>query len=130
MSRRASCSCGALNAVCEGEPVRVSVCHCLACQQRTGSAFGVQARFETDKVRLVGPRSNFSRTGDGGMTAIFDFCPGCGTTISWRFPESPEVIAIAVGAFGDPTFPPPVRAVYEERTHPWVTLTGIEEHEF
>jgi len=29
----------------EGEPVRVSVCHCLECQRRTGIAFSVQARF-------------------------------------------------------------------------------------
>ena len=43
-TRDASCSCGQLHLTCEGEPVRISVCHCLACQQRTGSAFGVQAR--------------------------------------------------------------------------------------
>ncbi|WGM39034.1 GFA family protein [Caulobacter sp. NIBR1757] len=129
MSRTASCSCGALQAVCAGDPVRVSVCHCLACQQRTGSAFGVQARYDADKVRLVGPRSTFERTGDGGTTGTYAFCPGCGTTISWTNGDAPGLIAIAVGAFADPAFPAPVRAVYEERQHPWVTLAGIEQHE-
>lgn len=43
--RIASCSCGQLTARVTGEPVRVSICHCLACQRRTGSVFGVQARF-------------------------------------------------------------------------------------
>jgi hypothetical protein len=51
--RTAACWCGALTAVCEGEPARVSVCHCLACHQRSGSAFAVQARFPADKVRLL-----------------------------------------------------------------------------
>jgi hypothetical protein len=81
-------------------------------------------------VRLVGPRSTFERTGDGGTTAVYSFCPGCGTTMTWTNGDAPEVIAVAVGAFADPTFPPPVRAVYEERTHPWVALTGIEIHEW
>jgi len=43
--RTASCSCGQLFAVASGEPVRISICHCLACQRRTGSVFGSQARF-------------------------------------------------------------------------------------
>ena len=36
--RIASCSCGALTARCAGDPVRVSVCHCLACQIYTDAA--------------------------------------------------------------------------------------------
>ena len=44
-TRRASCTCGQLHLETTGEPVRVSVCHCLDCQRRTGSAFAAQARF-------------------------------------------------------------------------------------
>ncbi len=40
----ASCCCGALRALPSTPPVRVSMCHCTACQRRTGSVFGVQAR--------------------------------------------------------------------------------------
>ena len=43
--RKAACCCGQLRAVCQDEPVRISVCHCLDCQRRTGSAFGFQARY-------------------------------------------------------------------------------------
>gem|GEM_PF-2370499 len=46
MIRAASCTCGRLRSVCSEDPVRVSVCHCRACRQRTGSAFGVQARYD------------------------------------------------------------------------------------
>jgi hypothetical protein len=31
--------------------VRVSICHCFACQKRTGSAFGYQARFPREQIR-------------------------------------------------------------------------------
>lgn len=34
-TRQASCSCGQLRLTCAGEPVRISVCHCLECQRRT-----------------------------------------------------------------------------------------------
>ena len=46
--RQATCSCGNLIVRTRGEPVRVSICHCLACQKRTGSTFGVQARFAAE----------------------------------------------------------------------------------
>ena len=53
-NRRASCSCGKLSVSTLGEPIRVSICHCLACQKRTGSVFGAQARFPADAVTVEG----------------------------------------------------------------------------
>ena len=53
-TRRASCSCGQLTVEVEGDPVRVSICHCLACQRRTGSVFGVQARWPREQARIEG----------------------------------------------------------------------------
>jgi hypothetical protein len=128
--RIASCGCGGLTAVCQGEPVRVSVCHCLACQQRTGSAFGVQARYEADRVAVRGVSGQYVRVGDAGTRTAFSFCPVCATTLLWRSDEAPDVVAVAVGAFADPGFPAPVRAVYEERAHPWLTLTGEIERDW
>ena len=49
-AREAACSCRQLRLTVEGEPELVSLCHCLACQRRTGSAFGVQAAFTSDQV--------------------------------------------------------------------------------
>src|SRR6266705_601963 len=66
ITRRAACSCGQLALVAEGEPIRISMCHCLACQRRTGSAFGIQARFASDHVRVVGRYSDYVRTSDEG----------------------------------------------------------------
>ncbi len=44
-TRTASCLCGQLRIEVEGEPRGVGLCHCLACQQRTGSVFAALARF-------------------------------------------------------------------------------------
>ena len=127
-SRVAACSCGQLQAHVVGEPVRVSVCHCLACQRRTGSVFGAQARFPREAVTVVGTSTEYVRTGDEGTKCTFRFCPKCGSTVYYTLEGYPEAIALPVGAFADPSFPAPSFSVYEERMHSWVHLPGKVEH--
>lgn len=117
--RAASCSCGQLRLTCEGEPVRISICHCLECQKRTGSVFAVQARFARGDVTINGQSTEWTRAGDSGQSATFHFCPRCGSTVYWYLQGMPDFVAVAVGAFADPNFPPPHISVYEDRQHPW-----------
>ena len=128
-TRTATCRCGQLSATCEGEPVRVSVCHCFACQQRSGSPFGEQARWPADKVTIAGESTVWERTTDAGNVTTYHFCPTCGTTVWYRGKPFSDAIAIPVGLFCDPDFPPPTFSVWEERKHRWVTIPGEEvEH--
>jgi hypothetical protein len=122
--RIASCSCGALTAACEGEPVRVSVCHCLECQKRSGSAFAVQARFPADQVAISGEWREWTRIGDEGSHARFRFCPVCSSIVFYVTDEIPGFVTIPVGGFADPDFPPPKVTVYEDRQHAWVEIIG------
>lgn len=124
VERVASCRCGQLRATCLGDPVRVSVCHCLACQQRTGSAFAAQARWPEDRVAITGTTLAWSRTSDAGGRADYRFCPDCGSTIAYRNSGMAGLVAIPIGAFADPEFPPPRFSVYEDRRHPWVAIVG------
>jgi hypothetical protein len=65
------------------------MCHCLACQQRTGSVFGVQARFSEDQVRIEGRSTEYVRLSDEeGEERMSDFCPECGGTVYFRSPAS------------------------------------------
>ena len=120
--REASCSCGQLTLTAEGDPIRISMCHCLACQRRTGSAFGIQARFPADRVRVAGRSTEYVRISDEGDERTFRFCPDCGATVFWTLAAVPDVIAVPIGAFAEPTFPPPRVSVYGSRRHPWVSL--------
>lgn len=122
--RTGSCRCGQLRATCSGEPVRVSVCHCLACQQRSGSAFAVQARWPSDRVVIAGERRSWERVADSGSKASYLFCPDCGSTIAYTNESFPGLTAVPVGAFADLDFPQPRFSVYEHRKHPWVEITG------
>ena len=128
--RHASCSCGQLSLTTLGEPVRVSVCHCRACQRRTGSVFGVQARFPEAAVTVRGQGREYRRGSDDGHRITQCFCPVCGTTVCYRNDSLPGMVGVPVGGFADPAFPPPVVSVYGERRHLWVKLPeGIVDHE-
>ncbi len=126
--RIASCSCGQLKAEVAGEPLRVGVCHCLACQRRTGSVFGAQARFPRSAVAIAGRSTAFVRTGDAGTAVSFNFCPVCGATLYYAAVGNEDSVGIPVGAFADPGFPRPSMSVYEERMHAWVRMPDDIEH--
>ena len=100
----ASCSCGQLTAQVVGEPVRVSICHCLACQRRTGSVFEEQARFPRENVAISGTSTEYIRVGDEGSRVKFHFCPKCGATVYYEPERLEEFLAIPVGVFADPNF--------------------------
>ena len=121
-SRTASCFCGQLCIEVQGEPLGVGVCHCLACQQRTGSVFAALAAFAAP-YKVTGTATEFVRTGDHGSQFRFRFCPICGSTV-FHTEEGREdsSVSVAVGAFADPGFPAPQDSVYDCRRHPWVQL--------
>lgn len=122
--REATCRCGQLQVVCVGEPARISVCHCLNCQKRSGSAFAVQARWPDESVAISGEFRSWPVVGDSGGSATFCFCPTCGSTVFYTNENMPGVTAVAVGGFADPGFPAPRHSVWEVRKHGWVTIEG------
>jgi hypothetical protein len=120
-SRTAACSCGQLRIEVKGELRGVGICHCLACQKRTGSVFAALARF-TAPYTVTGTATEYVRVGDQGAKFIFRFCPICGTTVFHTEEGYNESVSVAVGAFADPVFPAPKVSVYDCRRHPWVRL--------
>jgi hypothetical protein len=120
-SKTASCYCGQLRIEVQGDPLGVGVCHCLACQQRTGSVFAALAGFRAPYT-VTGNATEFVRTGDHGSQFRFRFCPVCGSNVFHTEEGVEDRVSVAVGAFADPSFPPPEDSVYESRRHRWVQL--------
>jgi len=95
--RVATCVCGQLSASCSGDPAQVSLCHCLACQLRTGSTYDIAAFFARVYVILAGDAKTYTRSSDSGYPVTFHFCPNCGSTVYWMPDPKPEMVAVAVG---------------------------------
>ena len=128
-TREATCNCGQLRLEVAGDPLRVAICNCLACQRRTGSAFGMQAGFRTEQVQIVGRFNDSARISDESdrKEHVFHFCPDCGSQVFYTEPSEPDRIVISVGSFADPSFPPPTEAGYDSRRFPWLAVPDTIE---
>lgn len=127
-TRTAHCCCGQLAITVHGEPLGIGVCHCLACQRRTGSVFAALAVFAAP-FEVSGSATEYLRRGDQGAQFRFRFCPQCGSTVFHTEEGVTGRVSVAIGAFGDCAFPPPQVSVYEIRRHAWVQLpAGIARH--
>jgi hypothetical protein len=118
------CSCGALSTICNGAPARVSVCHCLDCKRRTGSAFSWNARFSSAQVRIEGEAASWRNVGPSGTTTTRLFCPVCGVTIAYVSDAEPDVMAIPCGGLDDAGILTPLRTAWAERRNSWVEITA------
>jgi len=130
-TREAACLCGQLRLEVSGEPFAVSICNCLACQRRTGSAFGMQAGFNKEQVEIGGRFNDYSRISDESdrKEHVFHFCPECGSQVFYTEPTEPDLIVVSIGSFADPSFPPPTESSYDSRRHPWIQLPDtVERH--
>lgn len=119
----AACQCGNLTATIDdgSEPV-VALCHCVDCQKRSGSPFGVMAYFADERVAIAGEAREYSRPTDAGNTFTIGFCPTCGSTVYGRASGFPGITGITVGTIADPTFPAPARSIYEQTRHAWLPM--------
>jgi len=125
----ARCQCGSLTAtIDDGAEPTIILCHCLDCQRRTGSHYGSIAYYPGEAVALVGEAREFTRPTDAGNTFTSGFCPRCGSTVYARASRLPEITGITVGTIADPAFPRPLRSVYEQSRHHWLTLPDDMGH--
>lgn len=125
---KAECQCGQLHVELPCAPTAVVACHCIACQRRSGSPFGVLAQYLTDQVSVSGDARRYERPTDEGNTFETFFCPDCGSTVYAKAGKHPTLTLVAVGAIADPAFPAPVRSVWEEAKHHWISIPGDVQH--
>ncbi len=87
-----------------------------------------RAYFPKDQVSVAGEACRFVRPTAAGHQFITYFCPTCGTSLYWYSGRHPGLIGVAVGAFGESTFPSPARSVGECSMHPWAHISVAGQH--
>ena len=97
------CVCGGVRYACLGEPERVTVCHCLWCQRRTGSAFGAEVVFREENVRLSGiePTAYRHVSDESGRWLDVYFCPRCGSNLGFTLQATPGIRTVPAGTLDD-----------------------------
>ncbi len=123
------CLCGAVRYEVRNKPMRTGVCHCTACQKRTGSAFGIGVYFKQEDVEIVrGTLKSYEfRSDESGRWLKNQFCLECGTTVTWTLELLPGARAVAGGTLDDPNWLKVERHGWMRSAHPWFTPpAGVE----
>jgi hypothetical protein len=126
------CLCGAVRYRARSEPQRCGACHCTACQKRTGSAFGIGAYFKAEDVEFLKGdlRAYQFRSDETGRWLKNEFCPRCGTVLTWTLEAMPGLRALAAGTFDDPKWLKIQRHGWLRSAHSWFTPPeGVELHQ-
>jgi len=89
------CQCGAVRFRVEGAMKSVSVCHCRMCQKAFGAFY---APLATPVEGVTWTRGEPKRFRSSSI-ALRGFCAECGTPLTF---ETPNSVALAIGAFDDP----------------------------
>ncbi len=126
--RAGGCACGAVRYETVGDPVRISVCHCKACQLRSGSAFGIGCYFPRAAVTLAGGATRtYERVSDAGRRVATHFCANCGTSVYWDPEVLPNAIGIAAGTFDDTDWLDPKLHIWSKSAQKWFQFPSDAE---
>ena len=75
MTRTASCQCGSLRVITSGTPANSYLCHCIACQRRTGAIVHSGAHYHKDQLRFEGESKIYAHISDTALKFVFIFVP-------------------------------------------------------
>jgi hypothetical protein len=132
MKVEGECHCGAIAYEAEVEPGAVGICHCLDCQQLTGSAFraNMPAPVVGFRILKVQPR-HYVKTGDSGAKRIDAVCENCGSPVYSCAVEKPQSYTLPLGALNQrDELGRPARQMWTKRRLAWVECLGdVPEYE-
>ena len=80
----------------------------------------MQAGFKAEQVQVTGRFSDYARISDEAdrKEHVFHFCPDCGSQVFYTETDGAGLVVVSVGAFADPSFPPPTESGYDSRAAP------------
>lgn len=127
------CVCGAVRFKAMAEPLRVTICHCLWCQRRTGTAFGTEVVFNDADVAFSGTKPTRYRhvSDESGRWLDVEFCPTCGSNLGFTLEAAPGIRGVPAGTFDDPSFLSPdrqtTRQVFTRSRRSWADPSPLVE---
>jgi hypothetical protein len=119
MTREGGCFCGAVRYRLAVEPVDVTHCHCLHCRRTSAAAFVTWATVPDSGFQFTkgSARSFSSRPG-----AVRTFCGDCGTPLTFRGDQSPDMVDVTACSLDEPETLQPVDHVFNSRRLPWLRM--------
>jgi hypothetical protein len=130
MQVHGACHCGAIAFEAAVDPARVTICHCSACQNLTGSAYRVTVASSFAGFRLLrGSPKTYFKVADSGNKRAQVFCGDCGSHLyAHAAVDKPERLGLRVGCLQERAALVPRKRIWCKSALPWSeNLRGMEE---
>ena len=118
------CACGQVRYRLTADPIVVHCCHCLSCQRETGSAFVINAIFESGHVEVLEGRAERVPTPSAsGKGQDIVRCPTCHVALWSHYAGAGDKAAfIRAGTLEEPAAVIPDVHIFIRSKLPWVAL--------
>ncbi len=119
LSREGGCLCGAVRYRCRGEPLWVAHCHCNSCRRACGSVVLPWAGYDGRAFAVIKGEPHRFQSSPGAWR---QFCPSCGTPLTYQSERYPDEVHITVGSLDNPEEVPPRGHVFTEEQISWLHI--------
>jgi hypothetical protein len=117
------CFCGAVRYRLTIPPLFVHCCHCTECQNQTGSAFVINALYETERIELLrGSPQRVPMSAPGDAPHDIYRCRKCKVAVWSDYGRRPQFRFVRVGTLDQPKRLAPDVHIFTRSKQPWVAL--------
>jgi hypothetical protein len=115
-----ACPCKAVRFVIKAVPLLVYACHCIDCQRRSGSAFGLSMLVESESFTTTcGFPKSWRQTGSASGERTYRFCGDCGGRITCDESSRRDITAVHAGTLDDTSWVRPIAHVQLRHAQAW-----------
>lgn len=114
------CQCGAVRYRIVEAPVVFYLCHCLACQRHTSSAFGESLRIRAAALEMEGPARRVNWMADSGNRRSGEYCAECGVRLVHY--SGSEHANVKAGTLDDPSWLIPAGHIWVRSRQPFIVF--------
>lgn len=111
------CLCGAVRYRLEQAPETSMVCHCRSCRRQSGAPVMAWVTVETMAFHYVSGAAT-QLASSPGVTR--EFCPQCGTPLTWRHADDGDWLDVTTCSLDDPDAFPPTHHCWLSHDLSWV----------
>lgn len=127
------CTCGHVRYRLTTEPLIIHCCHCSFCQNQTGSAFVINALYDTNEVGLLSGDVNETMVDSpSGKGQRIGRCSKCHVALWSQYYMGgirDYIRFVRVGTTDDPSRLPPDVHIFTQTKLPWVDLSNEKQVE-
>ncbi len=119
------CSCGAVRYTLASRPMFVNCCHCLDCQNQTGSAFAINALMETDRIAITSGADQIQiveMPSPSGRGHDIHRCAKCEVALWSNYGRRTYLRFVRVATLDDPHAIEPDAHIFTRTKVPWVQI--------